>query len=80
MSSLLPRVTHALVEGGGNAAQRVDLVIIGLLGLLLLEYDLLRAYLGGSTLNRLRPFGIAIVPLLIVCAIVIAHRWRELSR
>ncbi len=80
VSSLLPRVAESLVEAGGNAAQRVDLVMIGLLGLLLLEYDLLRAYFGENTLNRLRPLGIVIAPLLIASAFVIAQRWRELSR
>lgn len=80
MTSLLPRAAQSLLEAGGNTVQRIDLVVMGLLGLLLLEYDLLRAYLGASTLNRLRPFGIAVAPLLIGCAIVIAHRWRQLSR
>jgi hypothetical protein len=79
VSSLLPEVTHSLVEGGGKTGTRIDLVVIGVLGLLLLEYDLLRAYFRGTTPNRLRPFGIAIAPLLIAMTIVIIHRWRELS-
>jgi hypothetical protein len=80
VTSLLPRAVQSFLEAGGNAVQRVDLVIMGVLGLLLLEYDLLRAYFGGSTFSRLRPFGIAIVPLLFGCAIVIVHRWRQFSR
>jgi hypothetical protein len=54
--------------------------MIAALGLLLLEYDLLRAYLGRSTPRSLRLFGIAIVPLSIAFVIVIVHRWYELSR
>jgi hypothetical protein len=80
MTSLLPGVVHSLVEGGGALARRVDLVIIGVLGLLLLEYDLLRVYFGGGIANRLRPMGIAIGPLLVAVIVVIAHRWRVLSR
>ncbi len=80
MTSLLPRAVQSLLEAGGSAVQRVDLVIMGLLGVLLLEYDLLRAFFGGQTFNRLRPFGIAIVPLVFGCAIVIVHRWRQFSR
>jgi hypothetical protein len=80
VTSLLPRAIDSLLEGGGSAAQRIDLVMIAALGLLLLECDLLRAYFGQRTLNRLRPFGIAIVPLSIAVVIVIANRWNELSR
>jgi hypothetical protein len=79
MTSLLPGVARSLVEEGGILARRVDLVMIGLLGLILLEYDLLRAYLGSAAAKRLRPLGIAIGPLVIAAIVVIAHRWRELS-
>ena len=79
MTSLLPGIVHSLVEAGGTTARRVDLVVIGVLGLLLLEYDLLRAFLGRGSAERLRPLGIAIGPLLLAVVVVIAHRWRELS-
>jgi hypothetical protein len=46
VTSVLPRAIDSLLEGGGSAAQRIDLVMIAALGLLLLEYDLLRAYFG----------------------------------
>lgn len=78
--SLLPRAIRSLFEGAGGAAQWVDFVTIALLAVLLLEYDLLRACFGRNTGKRLRPFGIAIAPLLIAFVVVIAHRWRQLSR
>ena len=53
--------------------------MIAALGLLLLDYDLLRAYFGQATLSRLRPFGIAIAPLSIAVVVVIVNRWNELS-
>lgn len=80
MISLLPRAIRSAFEGGGAAAQGVDLLAIALLVVLLAEYDLLRVYFGRDTLKRLRPFGIAVVPLIIAFAVVIAHRWRQLSR
>jgi hypothetical protein len=79
MTSLLPAVVQSLVEEGGAQARRVDLVMIGTLGLLLLEYDMLRVYLGASKASRLRPLGIAIGPLFFAAVVVVAHRWGELS-
>ena len=78
MTELLPRVAHTLIEQDGVLARRVDLVVIGLLALLLLEYELLRTWFGGDT-KRLRPLGIAIGPLAVAVGIVIAHRWRQLG-
>jgi hypothetical protein len=80
MTSLLPGVVQSLVDGGGDLARRVDLVVIGVLGFLLLEYDLLRVFLRRGFARRLRPLGIAIGPLLLAAIVVIAHRWRVLSR
>jgi hypothetical protein len=79
MTSLLPAVAHAFVAAGGKAVQRVDLVIMGALALLLLEYDLLRVYFGQRSAKRVRPLGIAILPLVAGSAIAIVHRWRQLS-
>jgi hypothetical protein len=78
MTALLPHAARALVDGGGIMARRVDLVVIGVLGLLLLEYDLLRTFSGDRSPKHLRPLGIAIAPLLLAVAIVIAHRWQQL--
>lgn len=57
---------------------RVDLVMIAALAFLLIEYDVLRVYFSRPALERLKPFGIAIAPLAISFAIVIASRWSQL--
>lgn len=80
MTSLLPATVHSFLETGGKAVQRADLVILALLGLLLLEYDLLRARFAEGVGSRLRPLGIAVAPLVVGGGIVIGHRWRQLSR
>jgi hypothetical protein len=79
MTSLAPEIVRRLTESGGQPVQRLDLVMIGLLGILLLEYDVLRTYFGSGNSSRLRPFGIAIAPLAIAFVVVIATRWTDLS-
>jgi hypothetical protein len=79
VTSLLPDAVESFLETGGAALQRVDLVIMGVVALLLLEYDVLRGQLGENSRERLRPLGVALVPLVVACGIVIAHRWRQLS-
>jgi hypothetical protein len=80
VTSLFPSAVHSFLQTGGRSVERVDLVILALLGLLLLEYDLLRARFAEGIGSRLGPLGIAIAPLLVGGAIVIGHRWRQLSR
>jgi hypothetical protein len=60
------------------SVRRLDLAVISLLLLLLVEYDLVRAHGSERALARLRGIGVIVLPLLIVVAVVVAHRWSEL--
>jgi hypothetical protein len=80
VTPLLPDTVRSFLETGGIAVRRVDLVIMAALALFLLESDVLRARFGKDTRDRLRPLGIVLVPLVVACGIVIAHRWQQLSR
>lgn len=75
MTSTLPQASRDLI---GDHGQRLDLVVIALLILLLIEYDIFRVYFPRVPSERLKPFAIALAPLVIAFTIVIASRWWEL--
>lgn len=78
MTSTLPEVSGDAIARDPTLALRLDLVVIALLIVLLLEYDIVRVYFPRRPYERLKPFGVALVPLTIAFAIVVASRWWEL--
>jgi hypothetical protein len=53
---------------------RVDVIVIALLTMLLVERELIRAYLGPKARPRLRPLAVASAPLLVAFGVIIVVR------
>lgn len=58
----------------GGLSTRVDVIAIALLAVLLMERELLRAYVGPSIHFRLHPLAIASAPLIVAFALIVVVR------
>jgi hypothetical protein len=75
MTSTVNELTRSLVATGNERESMfVDLVAIGLLVVLLLEWELLRAYLGQERRLRLEVLAGTVVPLLAAFALIVTVR------
>ena len=79
MSSTLTEATRELLRArGGDVPLHLDVIMVVLLLALLVEGEVLRAYFGAQS-TALRVFQVALAPLVVAFALVIAARWIELS-
>jgi len=81
VSSTLTEATRELLRArGGDVSLHLDVVMVVLLLALLVEGEVLRAYFGAQRAGTaLRVFQVALAPLVVAFALVIAARWIELS-
>jgi hypothetical protein len=76
---MFTQASREIVERAGELGQSVHLIAIALLVVLLVEYDLLRAYFPARRSQAPKALGTAIVPLLIVFVIIVLSRWWQLQ-
>ncbi len=81
MSSTLTEAARELLRARGGAVPvQLDVILVVLLLALLVEGEVLRAYFGAQgARTALRVFQVALAPLVVAFALVIAARWIELS-
>ncbi len=81
MSSTLTDATRELLQGmRGAEPLQLDVILVVLLLVLLVEGEIVRAYRGAQRARTsLRVLQVAVAPLLVAFALVIAARWIELS-
>lgn len=81
MSSTLTDATRELLRArGGDVPLQLDIILVVLLLVLLVEGEILRAYLGAQRARTsMRVLQVAAAPLVVAFGLVIAARWIELS-
>ncbi len=81
MSSILTDATRELLRArGGDVPLQLDVILVVLLLVLLVEGEILRAYLGAQRARTsMRVLQVAAAPLVVAFGLVIAARWIELS-
>jgi len=79
-STLTETARELLRTRGGDVPVQLDVILAVLLLALLAEGEILRAYFGaGRAGTSLRVLRVAVAPLVVAFALVIAARWIELS-
>jgi len=81
VSSTLTDATRELLRArGGDVPLQLDIILVVLLLVLLVEGEILRAYLGAQRARTsMRVLQVAAAPLVVAFGLVIAARWIELS-
>ncbi|MCA1563073.1 MAG: hypothetical protein LC804_23385 [Acidobacteria bacterium] len=76
MTSTVNDLTARLLSSTDHEALsvRVDVIVIALLTVLLVEHELLRAYLGPRVRLRLHPLAVASAPLLVAFGLIVVVR------
>lgn len=80
MTSTVNTTTQAFLDSRISEllATRIDVVATALLVILLIESELLSAYLGSAVAARRRVLGVSIVPLLLIFAVIVFARTTSL--
>ena len=80
MTSTVNTTTQAFLDSRISEllATRIDVVATALLVILLIESELLSAYLGSAVAVRRRVLGVSIVPLLLIFAVIVFARTTSL--
>jgi len=80
VTSTVNATTQAFLDSGifELLATRIDVVATALLVILLIESELLSAYLGSAVAVRRRVLGVSIVPLLLIFAVIVFARTTSL--
>ena len=73
MTPFVNEATRSLLDGGAWL-RRADLILVVVLVVLVVEREVLRAYLGEGASQRLRPFLVALVALLPAFAVLAVAR------